>query len=136
MLAGILCHSLEAESEPNAVEQGDVGADRIPGLELSFDLDVHLRERQSFLPSEHLQQLDTASRDPRKEELGRRHFLAGAAVVDRAVDDEVMLTTVTQDSTERIGGAGIDRIAAHFDGCHELASSPALSVAPAMTLSG
>jgi hypothetical protein len=41
-----------------------------------------------------------------------RHLLARTAILDRTVDDEVMIARVAEDSTEHVGGAGADFILA------------------------
>ena len=69
-------------------------------------------DRRAVVAREHLHELDPAARDPREEELGGSHRLARAAVVHRAVGDEVLVAARPEDAAEDVRRTGVDLVAA------------------------
>ena len=102
--------AFELEPEPDAVEDGQVRADRVPRLDLADTSTSTFPSASSSSRANTWTRLDAARRDARQEELGGRDLLARATVVDGAVDDEVVLAAVAEHAAEDVGGTGLDGV--------------------------
>src|SRR5262245_39360645 len=108
----------QLKPEVNEVEDREVAAHRIRAVDGALDLDADPRRRELTLPRDHLHELDAASGDARQEKLRGRDGLAGAAVLDRAINDEMLVACVALHAPKRVRRARVYRVAATSALCH------------------
>ncbi len=105
-----------SNSTLHPVEDAHVVPHRVVQIHLARHCDLHGAQRQLLLAREDLQELDAAGRDSGEEDLAGRDRLTRAAVLHRAVDDEVLVARAAEHAPEDVRRAGVDLVAADVRG--------------------
>ena len=100
----------QCEAEAYAVEDREVGPGLVAAVDRRVECGGNAIERDTIGLRDDMQQLDPARGDAGKKRLGWRDFLAGTAILYRAIDDEVMLARAAEHSAEDISRACADLV--------------------------
>jgi hypothetical protein len=99
----VLGHAAEVELEVDGVEEVNIRPDWVGGVHRAADGDGDGGKGYGLGASDGLKQLDAARGDGGEEELGGCDFLTGAAVVDGAIHDVVMVADTGEDPAKDVG---------------------------------
>jgi len=94
----------------NRVEEIEIASHRSAAIENAMRGCAHGAQWDARIARDHTEELHTTSGDAREENLRRRERLAGAPVLERTIDDEVLIARATQHSAERIRRTSFDSV--------------------------
>src|SRR5579859_94577 len=119
-------NAAELQVDAHRVEDVDVLPNGRIWILGGLDGGVDRAQRDIELLGEHLDELDAARRHTGQEHFGGRGSLARAAVLDRAVDNEMLIAGADQHPAERVRRSGTGLVPAYL--C--LGHSPIVAVSP------
>src|SRR5215203_6554719 len=106
----LLADSAQYEMDADAGEQRNVFAGLAAPVDGSPDRDGYARQGDLLVTADHVDDLDAASRDGGQEDLRRRGRFTRAAVLDRPIDDEVVIERAAEHTPERRGRVRLDLV--------------------------
>src|SRR5262249_51368405 len=89
-------YSFQREVEMHRVEESEVGSHRPRAVHGPRNLHADAPQRHGFLSCDDLQKLHTASGNSGEKELRGSHRFARTSVLDRAIDDEMVLAAAAE----------------------------------------
>jgi hypothetical protein len=103
----------QSEVEPHGVQRRDIGSRLARPVRHAVNLHPHSLERSLLVASDHVHQLYTTGRNRGQKQLDGSDFLTRATVLDRAVDDEMMVAGTAEDASEDLRRARLDVVLAN-----------------------
>ena len=102
--------------ELDGIERRDVRARLLRPIDRTVDLHGDARQRNALLARDDVHQFDAARGNAGQEHLDRRDRFAGATVLDRPVDDEVVIARGHDDAAEDVSDRALTSYSRSVDG--------------------